>query len=1171
MPGRSSGGRRRSGGRTAAWALAGVLAVAGGLTAGTAPAAADTAPPTAGTPVTVSADALPTVQVDGVVWSQVVVGNTVYAGGKFTTARPAGAAPGTNTVTRTNLLAYDIRTGALVTTFAPTLNGQVQTVAASPDGTRLYVGGEFTSVNGVNRYRVAAFNTATGALVSTWAPTLDYRARAIVATNTTVYVGGAFNVANGNTRNRLAAFSASTGALLAWAPAADAGVLSMVMAPDGSKLVVGGQFTKLAGVAAYGMGALDPVTGAVLPWNATKVLRNAGTNAAINSLSTDGTNIYGTGYVFGAGGNIEGGFALTPSTGDIVWVQDCHGDHYGGYVLGGVFYTVGHAHYCGNVGGFPQTNPWTFHRALAFTAAATGTVKRNAEGNYYNFQGQPAPSPLTWYPELTAGTFTGQTQAAWSVTGNGQYVVLGGEFPRVNGVGQQGLVRFAVKSAAPNTQGPVVRGAAFVPALTSPASGTVRATWTANWDRDNEALTYSLVRDGRTDAPVYRVTARSQFWQRPRLGFTDTGLTPGQTYRYRLVVTDPLGNTVAGDSVSVTAASNGVLSPYAAQVLQDGAAPYWRLGEASGSTATDWAGVADGTVGTGVTRGAAGAVTGDPDTAVTLNGTSSGTVVTPAAETGPQAFSVEAWIRTTSTSGGKVVGFGNAATGASSSYDRHLYVDSGGRVTFGVYPGSVQTVRSAGAVNDGAWHHLVGTLDGSGARLYVDGVLAGTNTAATSAQGYSGYWRVGGDNLNGWPNAPASSSFAGSVDEVAVYSRALTAAEVGDHHVRATQPGAANAKPAAAFSATASGLTAAFDATASSDTDGTIASYAWDFGDGSTGTGATPSHAYAAAGTYTVALTVTDDRGATGTASKAVTVTAPPANVAPVAAFTAAAAGLTATFDASGSSDADGTIASYAWDFGDGTTGTGAKPGHTYATAGTYTVRLTVTDDDGATGTVSKAVPVTAAGTLASDAFSRTVASGWGTADSGGAWTASGASSLSVAGGTGRIRMGTAGSGPSAFLNGVSSTASDTTVSVALDAAATGGGVYVSVVGRRVGTSDHRLKIRVASTGAVTASLVANAAGTETTLRSVTVPGVTYVAGDVLLARLQVTGTSPTTLSARVWKQGAAEPASWQLTATDSTAALQAAGGVGLVAYLSGSGTAPVTASFDDLVVRPAG
>src|SRR5450432_3465171 len=97
-------------------------------------ARADTAPPDPTTPVTVSADSLPTVQIDGVVWQQAIVGNTVYAGGSFANARPAGSAAGTNLTPRNNFLSYDITTGALNSAFAPDLNAQVEAVAASPDG-----------------------------------------------------------------------------------------------------------------------------------------------------------------------------------------------------------------------------------------------------------------------------------------------------------------------------------------------------------------------------------------------------------------------------------------------------------------------------------------------------------------------------------------------------------------------------------------------------------------------------------------------------------------------------------------------------------------------------------------------------------------------------------------------------------------------------------------------------------------------------------------------------------------------------------------------------------------------------------------------------------------------------------------------------------------------------
>ena len=150
----------------------------------------------------VTADALPTVQQDGVVWSQVVVGNTVYAGGRFGNARPAGSAAGTNNTARNNLLAYNITTGALVTSFVPNLNGQVLTVAASPDGKYLYVGGDFTQANGVTRSRIAGYDLSTGALLPNFAPLASTTVRSIVATNTSVYFGGDFKAVNGVARLR---------------------------------------------------------------------------------------------------------------------------------------------------------------------------------------------------------------------------------------------------------------------------------------------------------------------------------------------------------------------------------------------------------------------------------------------------------------------------------------------------------------------------------------------------------------------------------------------------------------------------------------------------------------------------------------------------------------------------------------------------------------------------------------------------------------------------------------------------------------------------------------------------------------------------------------------------------------------------------------------------------
>jgi PKD repeat protein len=163
------------------------------------------------------------------------------------------------------------------------------------------------------------------------------------------------------------------------------------------------------------------------------------------------------------------------------------------------------------------------------------------------------------------------------------------------------------------------------------------------------------------------------------------------------------------------------------------------------------------------------------------------------------------------------------------------------------------------------------------------------------------------------------------------------------------------------------GDTVTFNAAKSHDPDGYIIAYAWDFGDGVTATGITVSHAYKDNGVYTVTLIVTDNDGATGSS----TATKTALNRSPVASFTEDATTVAENeaihFDASGSYDPDGTIVSYVWDFGDGTTSTEVTTDHGYIETGTYTVTLTVTDDDGASSSViaEKAVETQEAVTLA--------------------------------------------------------------------------------------------------------------------------------------------------------------------------------------------------------------
>ncbi|HEY3322248.1 MAG TPA: PKD domain-containing protein, partial [Planctomycetota bacterium] len=143
-----------------------------------------------------------------------------------------------------------------------------------------------------------------------------------------------------------------------------------------------------------------------------------------------------------------------------------------------------------------------------------------------------------------------------------------------------------------------------------------------------------------------------------------------------------------------------------------------------------------------------------------------------------------------------------------------------------------------------------------------------------------------------------------------------------------------------------------------SDPDGDAITYAWDFGDGGTSTEQNPSHSYASVGSYIATVTVTDGAGATGSSSVTITVSKAPTarlTTSDVVAF----GGLPLAFDASYSTDPENQIASYSWDFGDGTPqGSGQIISKVYDQPGTYTVTLTITDAAGLSSTVQRDIEV---------------------------------------------------------------------------------------------------------------------------------------------------------------------------------------------------------------------
>ena len=213
---------------------------------------------------------------------------------------------------------------------------------------------------------------------------------------------------------------------------------------------------------------------------------------------------------------------------------------------------------------------------------------------------------------------------------------------------------------------------------------------------------------------------------------------------------------------------------------------YYKLDEATAATtAADSSGNArNGTYRGTTTKGAADACARDTGTAVTFDG-SSGYINLATSLSVPATYSSAAWFKTTTTTGGLIAGFGAAATGASTTTDRVLYMTNTGALVFGNNNAAKRVITAAGPYNDNQWHHVLATVGADGMRLYVDGKQVATTTTTPTAA-YTGFFRVGYDNLTGWPNAPTSNYFRGTLDEVAAYSTTLTPTDATNHHQAGT-------------------------------------------------------------------------------------------------------------------------------------------------------------------------------------------------------------------------------------------------------------------------------------------------------------------------------------------------------------------------------------------------
>ncbi|OKJ35706.1 fibronectin [Streptomyces sp. CB01580] len=745
--------REPTGRRRRARAAAGALCLlAGALTAtasGASPVSALTPP------VALTADDLTTWQTNGIVWSMAASdAGVVYAGGTFSSVRPPGAAAGTSEQPALNFAAFDAATGeptgcALSFTLSSG-TATVRALALSPDQKTLYVGGQFGAVSGVGVSNIAAIDTATCTPRQDFKVSVTATVRALAVTSDTVYLAGDFNKVAGQTRNKFAAVT--TGAVLkAWKADADDVGRAVELTPDGRRVLLGGNFFKVNGTTSHALAVVDATTGSVVKGYPAGFIPDTST---VQDITTDATGFYtaneGTG-----GGVFDGRIAL--NLGDFAqrWRDTCLGATQAVLVHEGVLYSGSHAHDCASMGGFPDQ------------------PRRHLLAQSVN-----DPKLLPWFPDTNDGIGepVGPRVMAQTDKGGHHYLWVGGEFTTVNGVRQQGLTRFA---DGPDT------GAPWVPnvSLSTVVPGKIEVNWQTSFDADDGELTYRIYKDGAA-TPVHTTTGYSLFWDRPQLRWTDTDVAPGETHSYRISASD--GTNTSAKSPALSATVTATAQKYPARVLSDGASLYWRYDEGTSTFAADTgSGRNNGFLRNSPAYRQTPAAIAGPSTAIGFNGTNQ-YAYSNKRHAHPARFSVETWIRTTTAKGGRIIGFGNVTMQNSTQFDKHVYMRDDGRLVFGVYNGGARTITTPAAYNNGAWHHIVATQGTGGMALYVDGKLRASNTSYTVNQNYSGYWRVGGDNLNNWPGRPTSNFFAGQVDETAVYPTALSASTVGAHYALRT-------------------------------------------------------------------------------------------------------------------------------------------------------------------------------------------------------------------------------------------------------------------------------------------------------------------------------------------------------------------------------------------------
>jgi PKD repeat protein len=779
---------------------------------------------------------------DGRVNSVVQVGNTIVLGGQFTQTRNNSD---TTVIPRNNLVAFDATTKQISTTFAPNTNGTVNVVLPTGDGETVFVGGSFTSIGGQARKNLAKVRVSDGAVITQFnAGDVAGQVKDLRLAGGRLWVAGGFTHIAGKAQKALATLNPTTGSFNTFMRAAVAGIhnsgYTTVMKIDvnvqGTRLVAIGNFDTVNAVKNHQIFQLDLAgTAAALTtfrtnFYETRCSTSFDTYLRDLDFSPDGSFfvVSTTGAYGGAGVACDSTARFETSSGAGTrpsWINNTGGDTtYAVEITDSVVYTGGHARW--------QNNPF---RA---DSPGQGAVPRAGIAALDPINGLP----LSWNPTRDRGVgvfdFLVTDQGLWVASDTTR---IGASYLRS---------RIALLPLG-GTQWPGVKTPTLPSDLYSVKTGTGgiarRAydgtTMGANQAVPNGGMTTDRVRGSfMLNGSLYTAWSDGTFDRRTFDGTTYGAPVPVDTASKLTALTD-----WTSDIQSMTG------------LFYDSGRLYFTKSNSSSlfyryfTPENDVVGAQRLTASTGVTGVNFSQVRGMFSTGTHLYwATSSGELRRLGWEQGSQS--------------------GVPATGAS-------------------------TLMSGPAKDGINWSSMRSLF------LFQD---------------------AGGE---GPPQTPVAD-----------------------------------------FTSECTSLTCTFDSGASSVEGATISSQSWTFGTTGTSTDATPEYTFPAAGTYPVKLTVTSSKGLSSSVTKQVQVTR--TNRSPVADFTTSCNQLSCTFTATGSSDPDGTIASYAWDFGDNASGAGNPVQHPYATAGTRNVTLTVTDNEGATATKTAAVVTTVAGVGFVDAAS---------------------------------------------------------------------------------------------------------------------------------------------------------------------------------------------------------